>query len=91
MGDPGSGRVQVYDDALNHRLELSLRPGTAPPTLNACAVTNDGHYLLVSSGTSSGSLFEEQPGRLFVVDPQLGTVVHVIDLGEWRSREVYAF
>lgn len=90
--DPGSGQVTVFDDALTQLSPIDLRSGGTTPTLNACAVSKGGSYLLVSSGTSSrGPQFGPQPGRLFVINRQLQAIDKLIDLGDWVSREVYAF
>ena len=89
---PGTGQVQAYGASLGSIAPIDLRSGGTIPTLNDCAVSRDGRLLLVSSGTSAtGPLFTPQPGRIFVIDRELGTVVRMIDTGDWLSREIYAF
>ncbi len=90
---PGSGQVQVYTSSLELLPPIDLRPGlAASPTLNGCAVSHDGRLLLVSSGTASlGPTFTPQPGRLFEVDRSTGRLLRIVDIGDWLSREVFAF
>jgi len=93
---PGGGSIQVYD-VHDETLQL-LAPidlGSAdlfPPRLNNCAVSRDGRFLFVSSGTwEAGPLYPVQPGRLFVVDRSSGHLVRTVNMGDWLSREVFAF
>jgi sugar lactone lactonase YvrE len=90
---PGGGRVQVYDETLQVLAPIDL--GSAepfPPTLNNCAVSRDGRYLFVSSGTwKAGPLYPVQPGRLFVVDRSSGRLVRTVNIGDWLSRDIFAF
>jgi len=89
---PGSGKVQVYDGTLHQLAPIDLGSGELlPPGLNDCAVSRDGRFLLVSSGTPSrGPLYGPQPGRLFVVDRATGNLVRTVEIGSY-AEEIFAF
>ncbi len=90
---PGAGKITVYGQKLQPIGVIDLNSkGSLSPTLNDCAVSADGRFLFVSSGTGpDGPLFGPQPGRLFVVDRAAGALVRAVDIGDWLSREVFAF
>jgi hypothetical protein len=89
----GAGRIAIYGRKLEPigLIDLNSR-GSLSPTLNRCAVSADGRFLFVSSGTGPvGPTFGPQPGRLFVVDRATGALARTVDIGDWLSREVFAF
>ncbi len=90
---PGGGMIQVLDANLNSLASIDVGSANAfPPTLNACAVSRDGRYLLVSSGTSENLVnYPHQPGRLFMLERLSGKVARTVDIGDWESREVFAY
>ena len=82
-------RLGIAEQAALVRADSS---GFLSPTLNRCAVSADGRLLFVSSGTGPvGPTFGPQPGRLFVVDRATGALVRTVDIGDWLTREVFAF
>jgi hypothetical protein len=69
---PSSGRVFVYDAALNAQAPIDLSSalvGDIPPTLQQALASPDGGTLFVTAGTGSrGPLYGPQRARVFVVD-----------------------
>jgi len=92
---PGSGKLYVLrpDRPAIDSIDLSaILPPGSPPTGNAVAVSAEGAFAYVASGTlSAGPLFGLQPGRLFTVDLSRRIPTAVYDLGVWYPSQLFLF
>ena len=84
---PGSGKIFVYDAALNPLPPFDLSAASVDgvvPVTHGIVTSHDGTRLYVKSGTGHlGRGFGPQLGRLFVLDTGTGQIVSTIALGRY--------
>jgi hypothetical protein len=84
---PGSGKIFVYDAALNQLPPIDLSAASVDgvvPVTHGLVTSPDGRRLYVTSGTISlGPLFGIQSGRVLVVDTGTGKIISTIALDQY--------